>query len=499
MIDDKTTKIVIHADERIAQINPNIYGHFAEHLGSCIYDGIWVGPESDIPNDNGIRLDVVEALKKIKVPIIRWPGGCFADTYHWKDGIGPRMKRPVRPNIWWGAEESNKFGTHEFMQLCHMLGSEPYICANLGSSTPQEMMEWLEYLNYEGDTTLTRLRAKNGHPEPFGIRFLGIGNESWGCGGNMTPQYYANEFARFATFANYPGSYFLIKIASGSNNDDYEWTRRFFDTIAGRACGCKQSRLPLLRGFAFHYYCGTAGSATKFNEAQWYELLEKAMFIEEILIRHRLIMDDYDPQRHIELICDEWGTWHPAESSNPMKKLYQQNTLRDAVVAALTLDIFNRHADKITMSNIAQMINVLQSMILTDGPKMVVTPTYHVYEMFAPHQAGISVPIRIKTTKISTDNKSLDTVAGSCSLKGKQLTLSIVNIDPKKYADVDVEIRGIGESNLTRWRVLTGDIHGHNTFDEPETILPSEKSVTDKKLLLDPASINVFTYELENS
>ncbi|MBN2150304.1 MAG: alpha-N-arabinofuranosidase, partial [Candidatus Lokiarchaeota archaeon] len=323
---DNQARVIIHADEQIATINPNIYGHFAEHLGSLVYDGLWVGPESSIPNDGGIRLDVVNALKRINVPALRWPGGCFADDYHWRDGVGPREQRPTRMNLWWGGTEPNAFGTHEFFQLCEMLGAEPYICCNVGSGTPREMREWLEYMNAELDTTITRERARNGSPDPLGVRFLGIGNESWGCGGYMTPQFYASEYSRFATYAQ--GMKYLVKIASGANSDDYDWTRRFFESMSGKACGCRQNRTQLVDGFAFHYYCGTSGTATDYTVTDWYNLLGKALKIEEILVRHRTIMDDYDPRRSIMLICDEWGTWHPPlhNTADPSKRLMQQNT-----------------------------------------------------------------------------------------------------------------------------------------------------------------------------
>jgi alpha-N-arabinofuranosidase len=496
---DNQARVVIHADEPIAQINPNIYGHFAEHLGSLIYGGLWVGTESKIPNDRGIRLDVVKALKEIKIPVLRWPGGCFADDYHWQDGIGPREKRPVRMNLWWGGTEPNAFGTHEFFQLCEMLGAEPYVCCNVGSSTPKEMRDWLEYMNVELDTTLTRERAMNGSPDPLGVRYVGVGNESWGCGGSMTPQYYASEYARFATFAN--GMKYILKIASGANSDDYDWTRKFFENISGKACGCRQSRTSLVNGFAFHYYCGTSGTATDYTIVDWYNLLGKALKIEEIMLRHRVVIDEFDPRRQVMLICDEWGTWHPQlyNTPDPSKRLLQQNTVRDAVVAALTLDIFNRNANIIAMSNIAQVVNVLQSMILTDGPHVVCTPTYHVYEMYKVHQNGASLTTRIETGSITFDRDfpSIKRVAGSSSRKGKELTVSLVNVSVKEQASVAMEIRGARDASLKRWRVLAAsDIHCLNTFDMPDAVQPRDKDIDTGPLVLDPASVNVLTYEL---
>jgi alpha-N-arabinofuranosidase len=504
-MDTPGTSVIIHADEKIGTINPRLYGHFTEHIGSCIYGGIWVGPDSDIPNVDGIRTDVVDALKRIKVPVIRWPGGCFADEYRWADGIGPREQRPTRANLWWGGEEPNQFGTHEFLEFCDMLGAEPYLCANVGSGTPRELRDWCEYLNYEGATTLTKAREANGHPEPFGVQIFGIGNESWGCGGNMTPQYYSSEYAKFATFvtafAGGFGKAFVMKIASGANSDDYNWTKKFFEGISGKSCGCMQNRTPLVNGFAFHYYCGTAGTATTYTNEQWYQLLSKAMRIEELLLRHRTVMDEFDPRRQIQLICDEWGTWHKQlyDINDNSKKCLQQSTMRDAVVAALTLDIFNRYADKIAMANIAQMVNVLQAVILTDGPRMLLTPTYWVYEMYASHQGGKSMSVRVETGKIYFDPAfpSLNQVAGSCSVKGNQMTLSLVNTSATDAAPISLDVRGVGTASLTGWRELAcDDIHAHNTFDETDVVVSREKSIEDGEIMLAPASVNVLTYKL---
>jgi alpha-N-arabinofuranosidase len=505
-MDITNTRVIIHADEKTGTIDPRLYGQFIEHLGSCTYGGIWVGPDSDIPNVDGIRMDVVDALKKIKIPVIRWPGGCFADEYRWEDGIGPRNERPTRANLWWGGEESNAFGTHEFIQLCEMLGAEPYLAVNLGSGTPRELLNWTEYLNYEGSTTLTKARARNGHPEPFGVRLFGIGNESWGCGGNMTPQYYANEYAKFATFVSSftigeLGNLLITKIASGANGDDYDWTRKFFEGIKGKACGCKQDRGFLVNGFAFHYYAGTAGTATSYSDVQWYELLSKAVKIEEMLVRHRQVMDEFDPQRRIQLMCDEFGSSHQQmyNTPDPSKKFMMQNTIRDALVAALTLDIFNRHADKITMANIAQMVNVGHELVLTDGPRTFRTPTYWIYEMYAPHQGGMSLPVRVEAGKIHFDPAypSLAQVAGSCSVKGNQMTLSLVNTSATDAAPVSLDVRGVGTASVIGWRELAcDDIHAYNTFDEPDTVTAREKPI-DGEIVLEPASVNVLTYILE--
>jgi alpha-N-arabinofuranosidase len=490
-------RVVVEADQRIASINPNVYGHFAEHLGGCIYDGVWVGPDSPIENTNGIRSDVVKALRGINPPVVRWPGGAFADDYHWADGIGPIEQRPRQVNAHWGRViEDNQFGTHEFMEFCSQIGAEPYVCGNLGSGSVREMRDWLEYMNFDGDSTLARLRAENGHPEPFGVKYFGIGNENWGCGGNMSPEYYAHEVRRYSTFLFF-GSEPFHRIACGPCSDDPEWTRRFFEVLAGRQGGVP--RLDCIDGFALHYYCGTAGTATEYDQDQWYELLHKSMWVEAILVKHRAIMDGFDPTRRIGLIIDEWGTWHPVmEGTNP-SFLKQQNTIRDALVAALSLDTFNRHADKVTMANIAQTVNVLQSMVLTEGPKMMVTPTCHVYGMYAPHQGADSLRCRVDTDEIDfmigESKASVPRVAGSCSRNGTSITLSLVNTHVCEPVEIEVDLRGVGEVELRSWRVLTAkDIHDHNSFDDPDRVSPTDGDVCAGSVALPPASVNVLQF-----
>src|SRR6478672_939193 len=361
-----------------ARIAPEIYGHFAEHLGRCIYEGFWVGEDSDIPNTKGIRNDVVEALKNLNIPVLRWPGGCFADEYHWRDGIGPRQQRPRRLNTnWGGVVETNAFGTHEFMDLAEQIGADPYISANVGSGTPQEMMEWMEYMTSDADTELANLRRRNGRDKPWRVPYVGVGNESWGCGGNMRPDYYADEYRRFSTFIkNYSGNR-VTKIASGSNGEDYNWT----EVLMSRATRN-------MDGLSMHYYTlptgdwNKKGSATQFGEAEWRATLARTLRMEELVRKHSEIMDKYDPMKRVGLMVDEWGTWYDAEPGMPGSRLYQQNSLRDAVAAAINLNIFNQHADRVRMANIAQTVNVLQAVILTNGAKMILTPTYHVFEMF---------------------------------------------------------------------------------------------------------------------
>src|SRR5581483_732248 len=375
-------------------INRNIYGHFSEHLGRCIYEGLWVEPNSSIPNTKGYRNDVLAALKDLHVPQVRWPGGCFADEYHWRDGIGPRESRPAMINTHWGGVvENNHFGTHEFLDFCEQVGCEPYICLNVGSGTVQEAMEWVEYMTSDANSPMANLRRKNGREQPWHVHYLAVGNESWGCGGTMTPQFYADNFRRYNTFVkNYAAGPEgrIQRIACGPNDANYDWTETLMKSAARQ-----------MNGLALHYYTipsgnwGAKGSATDFDEEQYFSTLRNARKMEELVTKHAAIMDRYDPQKRIGLVVDEWGVWTDVEPGTNRGFLYQQNSLRDALVAALTLHIFQEHADRVTMANIAQMINVLQAMILTDQDKMLLTPTYHVFEMFKVHQGATSLPIAL--------------------------------------------------------------------------------------------------------
>ena len=462
--------IKICLDEYVAKINPNIYGHFAEHLGSCIYEGIWVGENSPIPNTNGIRDDVVEALGHISPPVLRWPGGCFADDYHWENGIGPRENRPRTVNAHWGQViEPNKFGTREFMEFCRRIGADPYICGNVGSGSPQEMRDWVEYCNYPGDSTLSRRRAADGHPEPYRVKYWGVGNENWGCGGNFDPEDYAVQYRRFATYLYSFDGAPLYLIACGPSGNNTEWTHRFFEKLGRRR---------RINAFAAHYYCGTAGTATEYSVEQWYQLLHRASLIEDLVVQQRAIMDGYDPERRIGLILDEWGTWHPPTQGRNSRFLWQQNTLRDALVAALTLDVFNRHADKVVMGNIAQTINVLQAMILTEEEKMLTTPTYHVYHMYTPHQGARSLRVSLEAESISfkaqNDDQSLRGLTGSASLKENSLFLTVVNPHADVPMEANILLRG-GEAMSASASVLAhDDIHAHNTFESPDAVVPIE-------------------------
>ncbi|GIX07843.1 MAG: alpha-N-arabinofuranosidase [Candidatus Poribacteria bacterium] len=495
---EATIKVLV--DRPVGTIHRNIYGHFAEHLGRCIYEGVWVGEDSPIPNTHGIRNDVVQALRKIHPPVIRWPGGCFADDYHWRDGIGPRESRPRRINAHWGQViETNVFGTHEFIAFCRLVGAEPYLCGNVGSGTPREMRDWVEYCNFPGDSTLARERAANGSPEPFRVRYWGVGNENWGCGGHFCPEDYAAEYKRFATFLfDFLPDAPLYLIACGPNGNDILWTHRFFEKLM-RGRGFRR-----IHGYAAHYYCGTAGTATEYTVQQWYELLWKAARMEELVVQQRAILDGYDPHRRIGLIVDEWGTWHPPTPGENPRFLWQQNTLRDALVAALTLDIFNRHADKVVMANIAQTINVLQAMILTQEEKMIVTPTYHVYAMYVPHQDGQALFTDFEADPIALQvggrDQELFGLAGSASLKGDRLFLTVVN--PSVDHPQEATIRIVGASARgERAQVLSHeDIHAHNTFDAPETVQPVESALSGEgseiAYTFPPASVTALSFRL---
>jgi alpha-N-arabinofuranosidase len=328
--------LVIHADRGGSQISRHIYGHFAEHLGRCIYDGVWVGPESKIPNVRGIRTDIVEALRKIRIPVLRWPGGCFADEYHWRDGVGPVDSRPRLVNTHWGGViETNRFGTHEFMDLCEQLGCEPYICGNVGSGTVREMQDWVEYLTFNGRTAMADLRRAHGREKAWPVRFWGVGNESWGCGGNMRPEFYADQFRRYATYCRNLGGNKLYKIACGAHDVDYNWTEVLMREAA-----------KYMDGLSLHYYVSPEtwehkGSATRFDESEWFAIMKKILLLDGMIANHSKIMDRFDPERRVGLIIDEWGAWYDVEPGTNPGFLYQQNTLRDALVAGTALNILN--------------------------------------------------------------------------------------------------------------------------------------------------------------
>jgi alpha-N-arabinofuranosidase len=451
-------------------INPNIYGQFAEHLGHGIYGGIWVGEDSKIPNTRGMRNDVLQALKNLQVPVLRWPGGCFADEYHWKDGIGPRAKRPSIINTHWGSVvENNHFGTHEFMDLCELIGADPYVCGNVGSGTPQEMMEWVEYISSDAQSPMANLRRANGRDKPWKLPYFGVGNESWGCGGSMRPEYYADNYRRYNTFVkNYDRENPVYRIACGASDSDYNWTETMMKMAAKN-----------MNGLSLHYYTlptgdwKKKGSALDFAEDQWIATFAATLRMDEFLTKHSAIMDKYDPEKKVGLVVDEWGTWYDVAPNTNPGFLFQQNTIRDALVAGTNLHLFQKHADRVSMSNIAQMINVLQAMILTDNDKMVLTPTYHVFEMYKVHQGATALPLDLKSPDYSFDGKTVPAVNASASRdKSGKVHVSLVNLNPHESVTVKCALAGLTSKNVSG-RILTApEMNSHNTFDAPHTVEP---------------------------
>ena len=459
------SKLTLHTEQAESKINKEIYGHFAEHLGHCIYGGIYVGENSDIPNVRGFRDDVIGALKDMHIPVLRWPGGCFADTYHWKDGIGPQEERPSIVNVHWGGvTEDNSFGTHEFLDFCELINAEPYININVGSGTVQEASEWVEYVTSANKSPMTELRKKNGREEPWDVKYWGIGNENWGCGGNMTPEYYADLYNRFASYCR--GD--LYKIACGPNSRDYNWMDVVMQKTA-RYGG-------LIQGVSLHYYTiqtgnwGDKGDATGFGASEWMATLSQTLQMETLVDRHSTIMDKYDPNKRIGMIVDEWGNWFNVEDGTNPGFLYQQNTLRDAMVAAVNLNIFNNHADRVKMANIAQMVNVLQAVILTKEDEMVLTPTYYVFKMYSAHQDATLIPSNIETETFDLDGKTLPTVHASSSIKDGVLSVTLCNLNPTENETVELEVTG-DEFTSSTGQIITSDkLDGHNGFGKNEAV-----------------------------
>jgi alpha-N-arabinofuranosidase len=462
-------QVKIHEEAENQPVIPaEIYGQFAEHLGRCIYDGIWVGPDSDIPNINGYRKDLVEALKELKVPVLRWPGGCFADEYHWMDGIGPKENRPMMiNNNWGGTVEDNSFGTHEFFNLCELLECEPYLSGNVGSGSVEELAKWVEYITAEGGT-LAELRAKNGRKEPWSLKYLGVGNESWGCGGNMRPEYYSDLYRRYATYCrNYDGNV-LYKVASGASDYDYNWTKVLMDRIGNQ-----------MHGVSLHYYTvkgweGSKGSATDFDTDWWYNMVSKAVEVEEVIENHKAIMNAYDPEGKVDLLLDEWGTWFDVEPGTNPGHLYQQNTMRDAMVAAMSLNIFHRHTDRLKMANIAQIVNVLQAMILTKGNEMVLTPTYHVFRMYNVHQNAQYVPTECNAADMVAPSGRIMpevSVTASKDADGK-LHVSIANPVVDKAQTLVLSFDDLNPKNVTGEVLAAPTIQSYNDFGKEPAVAP---------------------------
>lgn len=470
---------VLHADQPGPVISRNLYGQFAEHLGRGVFEGIWVGPDSPIPNTRGIRSDVVAALKAIRVPVVRWPGGCFADEYHWRDGIGPRDKRPVRKNNWWDSVESNAFGTHEFFDFAEQIGADAYLSVNVASSNPSEMREWIEYLTSKGQDSLAQERRANGREAPFKVPYIGIGNESWGCGGNMTPEYYANELRRFGTFFHKKGWGFhdnqdnvAARVGSGANNFDTNWT-----DVVTRNAGQHMDAISL------HYYTLTTGNwpnrnqaqATGFGANEWMEILYQASRMDEVLKAHEAVLDKNDPKQRIGLYVDEWGTWYGPTPGTNHAHLEQQNTLRDALVAAVTFNTFHRHAERVRMANIAQAVNVLQAMLLTDGAKMVRTPTYHAFALYLPFHDATYLPLEIAAPKLRAgDAGEFAAVSGSAA-RGKdgKVYLAVANLDPARASSLAISLAGLNARTVSGQILTAARTDAHNVSGQAETVAPS--------------------------
>ena len=469
----QSATLTLHADRPGPVMNRQVFGQFAEHLGHGIYEGIWVGEKSSIPNDHGYRSDVLAALKAIKVPMVRWPGGCFADEYHWRDGIGPRSKRPVKINTnWGGVDEDNAFGTNEFMGFTERLGAEAYISANVGSAPPSETAQWLEYMTSPSGSTLAKERAANGHPQPFTVDYVGLGNELWGCGGNMRAEYAAdltNRYAQFAKSAAAPGGKKMLKIAAGPSDEDYNWTDTMM-RLAGKN----------IDGLSLHYYTRPRmktwedkGAALGFPETEWASTMAHTLKMDEYVTKHSAIMDKYDPEKKKWLVVDEWGTWYdPAPGSNP-GFLVQQNSMRDAVVAGLNLNIFAHHADRVKMAAIAQMVNVLQAMLLTDGAKMVKTPTYWVFDLYKPWQDATTLPVDVQSPWYHEADVAVPAISVSAVRDAAgQVHIALVNLDPNRALPVSMTLEGVAATSVDG-RILTGaTMDAHNDFDHPNAVIP---------------------------
>jgi alpha-L-arabinofuranosidase len=509
-------RIEILLDEALGTISPNIYGHFLEHLGGVIYDGVWVGENSKIPNVNGLRKDLVDELRKIKAPVVRYPGGCFADSYDWRDGVGPADKRPSRTNFWNEAEtsaspaihrfESNRFGTDEFMRFCKAVGCQPYLAANVRSLPAEVFYRWVEYCNSPaGSTTLAEARAATGSAEPYNVCYWGVGNESWGCGGNFTAQEYAVEFRRYTTWLPQYGQP-LSLIASGPNSDDWQWTRGFFEEIARK----EKELFSSIFGWALHYYSWNLsrghtedwdegkGDALKFEAVDWYEILRQGNRLESLIEGHWQAMGEFDPAHRVKLVVDEWGPWYrPGSQLTPDNFLEQTPTLRDAVFSAMTLDMFNRHPEKITLASPAQLINCLNSLYLAHEDKFCVTPVGHVFGMYSAHQGGQAVRTIVSAPQVHyvRDGKPATFwgLQGSASVHGKDLTLSMVNPSINEIRETEIVIPGAAIKSGTATTLTHADLHAHNTFDQRNEVTPLVKPLpsTGKTLTVQipPASV----------
>lgn len=466
----KSLNMAVNVQNKKSKINKEIYGHFSEHLGRCIYEGMYVGENSDIPNTNGMRNDVVEALKEIKIPVLRWPGGCFADEYHWKDGIGEKQDRKRMINTHWGGVvEDNSFGTHEFFELCSQLECEPYICGNVGSGTVQEMAEWVEYMTFDGVSPMADLRKKNGREKPWKIKYFGVGNENWGCGGNMRPEFYADQYRRYQTYCrNFSGNE-LYKIACGPNVDDYNWTDKLMESLGDG----------FAKAISLHYYTTIGNdwnqkhSATGFGNDEFYEVMYKTQRMEQLIKNHAAIMNKYEKNNKVSLIIDEWGTWYDVEPGTNPGFLYQQNTMRDALVAAINLNLFNQNADRVVMANIAQTVNVLQAVILTEGEKMLKTPTYHVFNMFKNHQDSTLIDSYLPKQTALHNSQEFDLLSQSASVdKDGKITITLSNCSLEEDYEINVDILHYNTVSF-KAQILTADKGAYNTFEQADSVKPT--------------------------
>lgn len=480
-------KIIINTDQELSTISRHIYGHFAEHLGEGIYSGIWVGEDSDIPNTKGYRTDVLEALKHLEVPNIRWPGGCFADEYDWRDGIGPQDERPNTINTHWGMVlEDNSFGTHEFLNFAEILGAEPVVAVNVGSGSPAEMQDWIEYMNFDGDSELANLRRENGREKPWGVKYVGIGNESWGCGGNMTPDYYSDLYKRFATYVrDYSGNE-IFRVASGFDTDRYWWT----DTVMEHAGN-------MLDGISLHYYTiagegwSNKGPSVNFGADLYFSGLQKALLLDEYIQGHKEQMDKYDPDKRVALFVDEWGVWtDPLSGTNP-GFLQQQNSLRDALIASISLDILNKHSDRVRMANIAQMVNVLQAVILTEGERMLKTPTYHVFDLYRAHFDATLLHTTGSIVNYEFQNEGIPAISWTASKSDNgRINLTVTNVDAEYPQPVVIEFRGQEKQKVSSGKILTANkVNAINTFDNPDDV--SIENFEDYELAANKLSLTV--------
>lgn len=493
----QTVQINLKKNAEPQVIPAEIYGQFAEHLGRCIYDGIWVGKDSKIPNINGYRKDIVEALKALHIPVLRWPGGCFADTYHWKTGIGAPNERPKIKNVFWGGTmEDNSFGTHEFFDLCELLGCEPYLSANMGSGSVQEMTDWIEYITSNEDTPMANLRRKNGREDGWRLKYIGVGNESWGCGGNMTPETYANLFRQYSGYTQLYGGNGIFRVASGASDYDTNWTEVLIKNAGS-----------LMEGLSLHYYVipGTWAAktaATGFEEDLYFTSMKKALALDEIINLQSKMMDKYDAKKRVGLMVDEWGIWTESEPGTNAGHLFQQNSMRDALIAAVSLDIFNNHTDRVKMANIAQVVNVLQAMILTKDEKIILTPTYHVFEMYKEHQKAQNIPLYFNSPQYVYNQQAINAV--SCTLSKNangKYHLTVSNLDTRNAQAIELPLGDLKISKVTNARILTSkNAADYNSFDKPETIKPTEfKGATVKQgaLKIVLPQLSVVALELE--